>query len=70
MNKKTFQILEILSNSLPSYAATSWLGTPLKVFQGRTPYELIKLGQSERVYAEAYKYIKSYKLKKNGRSSK
>ena len=70
MKRKTLQILQMLSDSLPSYEATSWLGTPNKAFQGRTPYELIKLNQAERVRAEAHKYIKAYKLKKKGRSSK
>lgn len=70
MNLKTFQILQVLSESLPSYIATTWLGTPIEKFNNRTPYELIKLGQSERVYAEAQIYIKSYKRKKNKRSSK
>lgn len=70
MNRRTFQILQILSESLPAYIATNWLGTPLEKFQGRTPYELIKTGQVERVHAEAYQYIKSYKQKRKGRSSK
>ncbi len=70
MQKKTFQILEMLSDSLPSYEATTWLGTPLKKFQGRTPYELIKLGQIERVHAEAHRHIKRVKAKKKPRSSK
>jgi hypothetical protein len=70
MNLKTFQILQVLSESLPSYIATTWLGTPIEKFNNRTPYELIKLGQAERVYAEAQIYIKSYKRKKNKRSSK
>jgi uncharacterized protein (DUF2384 family) len=70
MKKKTFQILQILSESMPNYEATTWLGTPLKSFQGRTPYDLIKLGQAERVHAEAQKHIKQLRKKKKPRSSK
>jgi len=70
VNKKSFQILQVLSESLTGYEATTWLATPQKKFQGRTPYELIKTNQTERVYAEAYKYIKEVKQKKKRRSSK
>ena len=67
MNHKAFQVLQILSESLSGYEATTWLATPLDKFQGRTPYDLIKLGQTERVYSEAYQYIKAQKEKKKRR---
>lgn len=70
VNKKSFQILQILSESLTGYEATTWLATPQAQFQGRTPYELIRLNQIERVYAAAYKHIKEVKAKKKRRSSK
>jgi len=70
MNSKAFQVLQILSESLSGYESTTWLATPNKAFQNRTPYELIKLNQIERVYAEAYKYIKEVKEKKKRRSRK
>ena len=70
MKHKTFQILQMLSEAMPNYEATTWLGTPIKAFQGRTPYDLIKLGQAERVHAEALKHIKELRKKKKSRSRK
>ena len=70
MQKKTFQILELLSKSLPGYEATTWLSTPLKELDGHTPYEMIKKNRPERVYALAYNHIKNIKLKKNARKHK
>ena len=70
MNKKAFQILELLSQSLPGYEATTWLATPMKELDGRSPYEMIKRNRPERVYALAYEHIKKTKSKKKGRSNR
>jgi len=70
MNKKAFQILELLSQSLPGYEATTWLATPQKALDGLSPYEMIKKNRLERVHASALEYIKKTKSKKKGRSNR
>ena len=70
MNKKTFQVLSLLSESVPPYEAVTWLGAPNPELDGKTPYEMIKRNRIERVRAVAERYIKEVRLKKKRRSCK
>jgi len=67
---KTFQILQELSDNIPSYEAVTWLATPNKNLDGKTPHEMIGLGRVERVRGELYKFIKLYKERKKPRSNR
>ena len=70
MNHKSFQVLQMLSDSVPPYDAVTWLGTPNKELDGHTPHDMIKRNRTERVRAVAERYIKECRLKKKKRSSK
>lgn len=68
--KKTFQILQELSDNIPSYEAVTWLATPSKKLDGLTPHQMIAKGSVERVRAELYIFIKQYKERKKSRSNR
>ena len=70
MNKKAFQILEMISNSMPTYDSAVWLAAPNANLDGYSPYEMIKRNRAERVRMEAERYIKELKNKKKRRSRK
>lgn len=58
MTKKDFTTMRILSENLTPYEVTVWLATPNKKLDNKSPYDMIKLGRSERVYAAAYDRVK------------
>ena len=70
MNKKSFEVLKLLSDSISSYEAVVWLGTPHQKLDGRTPHDMMKRNNTERVRAVLVEYIKESKLKRKKRSSK
>lgn len=61
MTKKDFTTMQLLSDNLSPYEVTVWLATPNERLDGETPYDMMKKGRSERVYAVAYDRAKEEK---------
>tara|TARA_A200000159_G_C7327671_1_gene341663 strand:- start:944 stop:1156 length:213 start_codon:yes stop_codon:yes gene_type:complete len=70
MDKKAFQILQMISDHMPTYESALWLATPNPQLDGKSPYEMIKKSRPERVRVEAERYIKELKIKKKRRGRK
>jgi len=53
---------------MASYESVTWLGTPRKELDNKTPYDMMKKSNGTRVYALLLKDIKAIKSKKKKRS--
>jgi len=62
------QIMEVLAKHMNSYESVTWLGTPRKELDDKTPYEMMKRTNVARVFSLLNADIKLIKLKKKKRS--
>tara|TARA_S200000501_G_C20685112_1_gene682546 strand:+ start:580 stop:792 length:213 start_codon:yes stop_codon:yes gene_type:complete len=68
LDPKTLKVMEALADNMASYESVTWLGTPRKELDGKTPYDMLKKSLGTRVYALLIKDIKVIKSKKKKRS--
>lgn len=52
-----YDVLSLLAKRLPFYAATQWLKASNENLAGKTPSDLLKDGQPEKVYAALEKEL-------------
>lgn len=62
------KIMETLAKHMNSYESVTWLGTPRKELDNKSPYEMMKRVNVARVQALLHDDIKLIKLKKKKRS--
>jgi len=60
--------METLAKHMNSYESVTWLGTPRKELDNRSPYDMMKKVNLARVQALLHEDIKALKLKKKKRS--
>jgi len=60
--------METLAKHMNSYESVTWLGTPRKELDNRSPYDMMKRVNLARVQALLHEDIKALKLKKKKRS--
>lgn len=62
------KIMEMLAQNMNSYESVTWLGSPRKELDNKSPYEMMKRTNVARVHALLYNDIKLLKAKKKKRS--
>jgi len=68
INPAHIKIMETLAKHMNSYESVTWLGTPRKELDNRSPYDMMKRVNLARVQALLHEDIKALKLKKKKRS--
>ena len=68
MTSKDFLIMKALSEVMTPYESVTWLATPHKRLDNKTPYEMMKANRSTRVYSAVTEDVKAIRKKKKRRS--